>query len=68
MDYAPLSDREERIGEAIVDAAYSVHKTLGPGLLENVYCELKTAEEMKAVFTAQQYSMCPGTMRTGCVY
>jgi len=98
MDHAPLSNREEEIGKAIVNAAYSVHKTLGPGLLENVYeicfcheltkrglsnrrqvpvpiiydgikfdaalrldvlvenlviCELKTAEEMKAVFTAQ---------------
>ena len=37
MDYAPLSDEEERVGKAIVDAAYSVHKTLGPGLLEYVY-------------------------------
>ena len=37
MDYTPLSDKEEKIGEAIVDAAYSVHKTLGPGLLEHVY-------------------------------
>jgi len=37
MDYTPLSDEEEKIGEAIVDSAYSVHKTLGPGLLEYVY-------------------------------
>ena len=37
MDHAPLSDEEERIGEAIVNAAYLVHKTLGPGLLEHVY-------------------------------
>ena len=37
MDYTPLSDKEEKIGEAIVDAAYSVHKTLGPGLIEHVY-------------------------------
>lgn len=37
MDYAPLSNREEEIGKAVVDAAYSVHKTLGPGLLEHVY-------------------------------
>ena len=28
---------EERIARKIVDAAYSVHKTLGPGLLERVY-------------------------------
>ncbi|MFC1713171.1 GxxExxY protein [Candidatus Poribacteria bacterium] len=37
MDYVPLSNREEEIGKAVVDAAYSVHKTLGPGLLEHVY-------------------------------
>jgi len=35
--YKPLSDKEEQIGKAIVDAAYNVHKALGPGLLEKVY-------------------------------
>jgi GxxExxY protein len=35
--YAPVSEEEERIGKAIVEAAYAVHKTLGPGLLENIY-------------------------------
>lgn len=37
MEYAPLSEKEERIAQLVVDAAYSVHKTLGPGLLEHVY-------------------------------
>jgi hypothetical protein len=37
MGYLPISDEEERIGMAIVDAAYAVHKALGPGLLENTY-------------------------------
>jgi GxxExxY protein len=37
VNYKPLSDKEEKIGEAIVDSAYLVHKTLGPGLLESVY-------------------------------
>ena len=37
MKYAPLSEREEQIAKAIVDSAYVVHKTLGPGLLEKVY-------------------------------
>lgn len=35
--YKPLSLEEERIGKAIVHAAFHVHKTLGPGLLERVY-------------------------------
>lgn len=37
MKYKPLSDREEQIARQIVDAAYTVHKKLGPGLLEKVY-------------------------------
>jgi GxxExxY protein len=36
-NYKPLSKREESIAEKIVDAAYTVHKILGPGLLEKVY-------------------------------
>ena len=37
MNYKPLSKREETIAEKIVDVAYTVHKILGPGLLERVY-------------------------------
>ena len=37
MIFTPLSEKEERIAREIVDAAYAVHKTLGPGLLEKVY-------------------------------
>ena len=32
-----MSDQEEDIGKAVVDAAFTVHKALGPGLLEKVY-------------------------------
>ena len=35
--YEPLTEREEYLGREIVDAAYKVHKKLGPGLLERVY-------------------------------
>ena len=35
--YRKISDEEEKIGKAVVDAAYTIHKTLGPGLLEKVY-------------------------------
>jgi GxxExxY protein len=33
----PLPLEDERIAGQIVDAAFMVHKTLGPGLLESVY-------------------------------
>ncbi len=35
--YKPISQEEEKIGKAVVNAAYQVHKALGPGLLEKVY-------------------------------
>ncbi len=37
MSFSALSEEEERIAREIVDAAYAVHKALGPGLLEKVY-------------------------------
>ena len=37
MSFAPTSAEEERVARALVDAAYTVHKALGPGLLESVY-------------------------------
>ncbi|MEO8149979.1 MAG: GxxExxY protein [Bacteroidia bacterium] len=37
MNYLPLTEAEERTATAIVNAAYRVHKELGPGLLEKVY-------------------------------
>jgi GxxExxY protein len=33
----PISAQEEAVGKAVVHAAYTVHKALGPGLLEKVY-------------------------------
>jgi len=37
MSFKPLSEREEFIAKNIVDAAFAVHKNLGPGLLEKIY-------------------------------
>ena len=34
---SPLSPEDERIARLIVDSAYTIHKTLGAGLLESVY-------------------------------
>ena len=43
--YAPVSPEVEKIGKAVLDAAYKVHTALGPGLLESVY-ETCTAFEL----------------------
>lgn len=37
MNYEPITAELDEIGSKIVDAAYTVHKRLGPGLLEKVY-------------------------------
>ena len=44
-EFPPPTLEQERIAKEIVDAAFKVHRTLGPGLLESVYevcltCEL----------------------------
>ena len=33
----PIPEKTDTIAEQIVDASFRVHKTLGPGLLENIY-------------------------------
>jgi GxxExxY protein len=37
LSFHKLTDIEESIARKIVDAAYAVHKALGPGLLEKIY-------------------------------
>ena len=44
-NYRPLTDEEERIGKILVNSAFKVHKTLGPGLLEKIY-EVALAHEL----------------------
>jgi GxxExxY protein len=43
--FAPISPEAERIGKAVLNAAFKVHTALGPGLLESVY-ETCTAYEL----------------------
>ena len=45
MSFRELTEQEELIGKAVVNAAYEVHKRLGPGLLERVY-EICFAHEL----------------------
>lgn len=45
-EHIPLPPGTEEIATQIVDAAYTVHKALGPGLLEDVY-EVCFCHELK---------------------
>jgi GxxExxY protein len=51
----PLPPEDERIARLIVDAAYTVHKTLGAGLLESVYetCLCHELEKRKLTYKRQ---------------
>jgi GxxExxY protein len=53
--YLNLSEREEFLGREIVDAAFRVHKELGPGLLEKVYeaCFCYELEQKEIPFKRQ---------------
>lgn len=46
VGYAPVPPDVERVGKAVLDAAFKVHSALGPGLLESVY-ETCTAFEVR---------------------
>ena len=54
-NYEKLSEEYEIIGKKIVDAAYTVHKNLGPGLLEKVYeiCFCHELEKRNLKFVRQ---------------
>ena len=44
--FQPISAEVEKVGKAVLDAAFKVHTALGPGLLESVY-ETTTAYEVR---------------------
>jgi GxxExxY protein len=50
MIYDQPTAFEEQIGTAVVHAAFTIHKTLGPGLLERVYEVCMEHELKKAGF------------------
>lgn len=37
--YVRLTENEERLAKEVVDIAFNIHKSLGPGLLESVYAK-----------------------------
>ena len=56
MIYTDLSEREEFLATEIVDAAYKVHKELGPGLLEKIYeaCFCYELDQKKIPYKRQE--------------
>lgn len=38
-EYEPLSEREIFLSQEIINISFSIHKSLGPGLLESVYAK-----------------------------
>jgi GxxExxY protein len=50
---------ENEIAKIIVDKAYKIHKTLGPGLFESVYEELLNYELTKYGFVLSRQTIIP---------
>jgi GxxExxY protein len=44
--FQPLPQRKQEVGTSVLDAAFAVHRTLGPGLLESTY-ELCLEHELR---------------------
>ena len=59
MNYEELTPEEERIGKAIVHAAYKVHAAFGPGLLEKIYECCLVYEIQKAGLKAERQVYLP---------
>lgn len=59
MGFEPISEELERLATACVDAAFRVHKALGPGLLESVYEACMAYELRKTGFNVERQVDCP---------
>jgi GxxExxY protein len=53
--FAPIPEETERIAAAVLDAAFQVHRNLGPGLLESVYeiCMCRELAKAQVPFQCQ---------------
>lgn len=57
--FAPVPSEVERVGKAVLDAAYKVHSKLGPGLLESVYETCIAYEIRESGLTVQTQTVLP---------
>jgi len=61
MSFCTLTELEEDLGRAVVNAAYQVHKKLGSGLLEKIYEACITHELRKAGYFVERQIIIPIT-------
>lgn len=61
MAYEPIEDETERVASAVVEAAFRVHRQLGPGLLESVYEKCLCHELRKLGIPYQRQLELPNT-------
>ncbi len=61
--YAPVPPDVEKVGKAVLDAAFKVHTALGPGLLESVYETCTAYELVQSGFGAPTQVALPVTYR-----
>jgi len=54
MNYGKPTELEEEIGKEMVNAAFNIHKALGPGLLERIYEVCMEHELKKAGFEVKR--------------
>ncbi len=57
----PLPAATERVGRAVLNAAFAVHKALGPGLLESVYEACLVEELQQAGLSVERQTGIPIT-------
>jgi len=58
-NFQPISPDVERIGKMCLDAAFKVHSSLGPGLLESVYEKVLSYELTKRELLVESQKILP---------
>ena len=54
--YQPITENENKIASIVMDVAFSIHRALGPGLLESVYkkCFCHELQQKQIPYLRQQ--------------
>ena len=63
--FEPLPQETEQLAKTAVDAAFKVHTSLGPGLLESIYETCLAYELRKRGISVETQVMVPVVLRWG---